>query len=415
MSDSTEPSAPASDGFHKPANETPTWVPTEEPAAPVEGTPPALPAGRSVPSAVEPQFELLERIGEGGMGDVYRGRQTAPLERPVAIKLLKAGLDSARFVRRFGVEQQLMARLDHPNIARVFHTGTSPQGRPFYAMEFVDGEPIGRFADRHRLTLAARAELMAQVCDAVDHANARAVVHRDLKPGNILVTMNGDVPTAKVIDFGLAKAMGGMIDEAMLTYAGQTVGTAEYMSPEQATGTRDIDQRCDVYGLGVVMYELACGMRPFDEALFREMGHQEKLAYVRERSPPRLSERVDQLGERQADVARSRRLRVDELIPAIRAGLDQVVARAMHRDREQRYARASDMARDLRLFAAGKPPIAIDVPGPRAGAFATGLPNRGTILAAIAIGLVLLLAMVFILRQQAQIRSMQKQLDSMPK
>src|SRR5512139_211058 len=203
------------------------------------------------------RYRLLQRIGEGGMGEVWLAEQTEPVRRQVALKVIKAGMDSAQVVARFEAERQALALMDHPTIATVFDGGTTPQGRPYFAMEYVKGEPITVYCDRHRLGVRERLELFIQVCEGVQHAHQKGIIHRDLKPSNVLVTIQDDHPVPKIIDFGVAKATAQHLTERTLyTELGVMIGTPEYMGPEQAEmGGLDIDTRTDIYALGVLLYE----------------------------------------------------------------------------------------------------------------------------------------------------------------
>ena len=232
------------------------------------------------------------------MGVVYLAEQEAPLRRRVALKLIKPGMDSRRVVARFETERQSLARMDHPNIAAVFEAGTSPEGRPYFVMEFVDGVPITEYCDRHRCSTRERLALFVEVCAAVQHAHQKGVIHRDLKPSNVLVSNNQGRPRPKVIDFGIAKAIEQPADGAVgLTEQDMLVGTPEYMSPEQAALSPDIDTTTDVYSLGVLLYELLVGALPFDSKVFRESGQEERRRMIRERTPSRPSARLGEDGD----------------------------------------------------------------------------------------------------------------------
>ena len=217
-------------------------------------------------------YRLLEPLGEGGMGRVWLAEQTHPLRRHVALKIIKAGMDTAQVVARFEAERQALALMDHPAIAKVFDAGATESGRPYFAMEYVRGESLTAYCDRQRLTIRERLELFVHVCDGVQHAHQKGIIHRDLKPSNILVTLLDDRPVPKIIDFGVAKATSQPLTEHTLyTSLGGFVGTPEYMSPEQASlGGSDIDTRTDVYALGMVLYELLTGVLPFELSTFRE-------------------------------------------------------------------------------------------------------------------------------------------------
>ena len=212
----------------------------------------------SAPGVVIGPYQLLQLIGEGGMGQVWLAEQTQPVHRRVALKLIKVGMDTQEVVARFESERQALALMDHPAIAKVFDAGSTPDGRPYFVMEYVDGLPINDYCDRHRLTMRQRMELFIQVCEGVQHAHQKAIIHRDLKPSNILVTEIDGRSAPRIIDFGIAKATSQSIDAAtMFTRLGSVIGTLGYMSPEQAgSGGEDIDTRSDVYSLGVVFYEL---------------------------------------------------------------------------------------------------------------------------------------------------------------
>jgi non-specific serine/threonine protein kinase/serine/threonine-protein kinase len=230
--------------------------------------------GSDRPSRMIGPYRLLQIVGEGGMGEVWLAEQAHPVRRHVALKVIKAGMDTAQVVTRFEAERQALALMDHPAIATVYDGGSTPEGRPYFAMEYVKGEPITSYCDRHRLTTQARLDLFIQVCDGVQHAHQKGIIHRDLKPSNVLVAIQDDHPVPKIIDFGVAKATAQHLTERTLfTELGVLIGTPEYMSPEQAEmGGLDIDTRTDVYALGVILYELLTGALPFDRKELRQAG-----------------------------------------------------------------------------------------------------------------------------------------------
>ena len=293
-------------------------------------------------------YRLLERIGEGGMGEVWLAEQARPVQRQVALKVIKAGMDTAQVVARFDAERQALALMDHPAIARVFDGGATPQGRPYFVMEFVRGESITAYATRHKLSLRQRIELFMQVCEGVQHAHQKGIIHRDLKPSNVLVAVRDDHPAPKIIDFGVAKAMTQSLTERTLhTEIGALVGTPEYMSPEQAEmGGLDIDTRTDVYALGVILYELLTDTLPFAPGSLREKALDEIRRVIREVDPPRPSTRVTaststrSAGNRSADATR--------LGSQLRGDLDWITMKALEKDRTRRYGSVSDLSADLR-------------------------------------------------------------------
>ena len=298
------------------------------------------------------------------MGEVWLAEQLHPVRRHVAFKVIKPGLDTAQVIARFEAERQALALMDHPAIAKVFDAGTTAEGRPYVAMEYVRGEALTSYADRHHLTINERLELFAQICDGVHHAHQKGIIHRDLKPSNILLTLQDDRPVPKIIDFGIAKAMSQPLTEHTLyTSLGGFIGTREYMSPEQAAmGGVDVDTRTDVYALGVVLYELLTGVLPFDREVFTTQGIDEIRRIIREVVPRRPSTRITQLRETPADMAERRGLEPPRLAALLRGDLDWITMKALEKDRARRYGSASDFAADIRRHLA-KQPVSAGPPG----------------------------------------------------
>ncbi len=289
------------------------------------------------------------------MGTVYRADQTEPVKRPVALKLIKVGMDSAAVLARFDAERQALALMDHPNIARVYDGGTTAAGQPFFVMELVSGVPITEDCDQRRLSVRSRLELFVSVCQAVQHAHQKGIIHRDLKPSNVLVAEVDGRPTPKVIDFGVAKATEFRLTGQSLMDSGAIVGTPVYMSPEQADpSSMDIDTRTDVYALGVILYELLAGSPPIDPKQFQRGALLEMLRMVREVDPPKPSTKV-KTAEALPSIAASRDVDPEQLKRALRGDLDWIVMKALEKDRSRRYETANGFAADVRRHLAYEP------------------------------------------------------------
>lgn len=292
-------------------------------------------------------YRFVRKLGEGGMGAVFEALQERPLRRRVALKLIKVGMDTERLIARFELERQTLASLNHPAIAKVYDAGATETGRPYFAMEYVDGLPLVRYCDEKRLDVDARLDLFVRVCEGVQHAHQKGILHRDLKPSNVLVEEVDGRPGPKIIDFGIARATQTGDDGPGLTVAGEFVGTPAYMSPEQAVSRDDVDTRTDVYSLGVMLYELVTGSLPIDPRTIRERGLEEMLRALREDPPERPSHRITTIGARRAEIAELRHTDPSHLRRELRGDLDWIVLRALEKDRERRYPSVSELAADI--------------------------------------------------------------------
>jgi serine/threonine protein kinase/WD40 repeat protein len=309
------------------------------------------------PGTVIGPYKLLEQIGEGGFGVVFMAEQTQPLRRKVALKVLKPGMDTRQVVARFEAERQALAIMDHPNIAHVFDGGEAASGRPYFVMELVRGLPITDFCDHSHLLVRQRLELFVSVCQAVQHAHHKGIIHRDLKPSNIMVTLHDGTPVVKVIDFGIAKALGQQLtDKTLFTNFAQMMGTPTYMSPEQAQlSGLDMDTRTDIYSLGVLLYELLTSTTPCDKERLRTAAYDEILRIIREEEPARPSLRVNTLGQASTPMSANRGSDPARLSQLFRGELDWIVMKALEKDRNRRYETASGLAADVERYLKDEP------------------------------------------------------------
>lgn len=317
-------------------------------------------------------YRLLQLLGEGGMGEVWLAEQKTPIHRTIALKLIKAGMDTKTVIARFESERQALALMDHPAIAKVFDAGATPEGRPYFVMEYVPGLPITDYCDKHRLTVRERLELFMQVCDGVQHAHQKAIIHRDLKPSNVLVEEQDGKAVPKIIDFGLAKATAQRLTEKTLfTELGVMMGTPEYMSPEQADmGEQNIDTRTDVYSLGVILYQLLVGVLPFEPKSLRTAGLEAILRVIREQEPAKPSTRIRTMGPASTLSAENRREDPRTFARHIRGELDWITMKALEKERTRRYGSPSEFRADIQRHLANEP-VAAHPPstGYRAGKY----------------------------------------------
>jgi len=300
-------------------------------------------------------YKLLQQIGQGGMGVVYMAEQEKPVRRRVALKIIKPGMDSAQVVGRFEAERQALALMDHPNIARVLDAGTTDSGRPYFVMDLVKGIPITQYCDEAKLSPRERLELFIPVCQAIQHAHQKGIIHRDVKPSNVMVTLHDGQPVPKIIDFGVAKAIDQRLTErTVFTQYGALIGTPEYMSPEQAElSGLDVDTRSDIFSLGVLLYELLTGTTPLERAKLREAGYAEILRRIKEEEPPKPSTRLSHSGDRLASIAATRRTEPARLTRLMRGELDWIVMKALEKERTRRYETATGLARDVQRYLDG--------------------------------------------------------------
>jgi serine/threonine protein kinase len=302
-------------------------------------------------------YRLIQKLGEGGMGQVWLAEQTQPVRRQVALKLIKTGIFDPSVLQRFQSERQSLAIMDHPSIAKVFDAGGTPDGQPYFVMEYVPGVPITEYCDQSKLKIPERLELFIKVCEGVQHAHQKAIIHRDLKPANILVVDVDGKPLPRIIDFGLAKGVTPyVLGEAQFTLAGSFLGTPGYMSPEQADcGVQDVDTRTDVYSLGTVLYVLLSGSLPFDTEKWRKQPLHEALRQLREEDPPPPSTKTGTQGESTKTTAEARGTEPKQLVSLLRGDLDWITMKALERDRVRRYATPSELAADCRRYLRHEP------------------------------------------------------------
>jgi serine/threonine protein kinase/tetratricopeptide (TPR) repeat protein len=342
----------------------------ESPASDLDATADSCPPGEG-PGSVLGQYKLLEQIGEGGFGVVFMAEQTQPVRRKVALKVLKPGMDTRQVVARFEAERQALAIMDHPNIAHVYDGGVTPSGRPYFVMELVKGVPISDYCDLHHLSPRQRLELFITACGAVQHAHQKGIIHRDLKPSNVMVAEPDGTPLVKIIDFGVAKALGQeLTDKTLFTGFCQMIGTPLYMSPEQAGHSLDIDTRSDIYSLGVLLYELLTGSTPFTKKRFHQAGYDEIRRIIREEEPPTPSTRLSELSRPHApredsvtrsvtttlaSIAAQRHTEPAKLTKLVRGELDWIVMKALEKDRNCRYETANGLAVDLQRYLEDEP------------------------------------------------------------
>jgi serine/threonine protein kinase len=316
----------------------------------------SLDAAEAVGTILDDKYTLTAEIGDGGMGVVYAAQQKKPVQRMVAVKLIKPGMDSRDVLARFDAERQALAVMDHPNVAKVLDAGMTPHGRPYFVMEYVKGVPITQYCDDKKLNPQERLNLFIPVCNAVQHAHQKGIIHRDLKPSNVLVEVVDGNPVPKVIDFGLAKALGQKLtDKTLHTALEMRVGTLEYSAPEQAAGRSfDVDTRSDIYSLGVLLYELLTGAPPFTHEELLKVGEEEMRRVIREDEPVKPSKKLSSSGELPA-IAANRHLEPNKLTRMVQGDLDWIVMKCLEKERARRYDTANQLGDELKRFLADEP------------------------------------------------------------
>ena len=317
----------------------------DDPASDVAKTIDPSPVAECAGAIIGP-YKLREQLGEGGMGVVFVAEQERPVRRKVALKIIKPGMDTKEVIARFEAERQALALMDHPNIAKVLDAGSTESGGPYFVMELVRGIPITEYCDQAKLTVRERLALFIQVCQAIQHAHQKGIIHRDVKPSNVLVTLHDGKPVPKVIDFGVAKATNQRLTERTIyTRFAQIIGTPMYMSPEQAAlSGLDVDTRSDIYSLGMLLYELLTGTTPFDKERFDKAAYDEIRRIVREEQPSKPSTKISTLGNNATTVSRTRGTDPHSLSKFVLGDLDVIVMKAIEKDRTRRYDTASGLA-----------------------------------------------------------------------
>ena len=380
----------------------------------LESPAPELGAAMDQPMIEQPgteigPYRLLETIGEGGMGLVFKADQVRPVRRRVAVKVIKAGMDSREVIARFETERQALALMDHINIARVLDAGTTESGRPYFVMELVEGVTITKFCDDHHLTAHQRLELFVPICQAIQHAHQKGIIHRDIKPSNVIVTLYDDRPVPKVIDFGVAKATGPMTDRRHFTTSGTLVGTLEYMSPEQAEmSDLGVDTRSDIYSLGVLLYELLTGTTPVGSRRINEATNAEILRIIRDEEPQLPSTRLRESRETLAMVSALRHAEPAKLTKTVQGELDWIVMKALEKDRNRRYESANNLAADVQRYLADEPVHACPPSAwYRFRKFARR--NKNAIISGTTLSFTILLALVILVVSNARLRQQQAQ------
>src|SRR5438270_1410166 len=316
-----------------------------------------MPATSEQPGTVIGPYKLLQQIGEGGMGNVYMAQQSRPVQRKVALKVIKPGMDTRQVIARFEAERQALAMMDHVNIARVLDAGATEFGRPYFVMELIHGVPITKYCDENRLTPRERLELFVPVCQAIQHAPQKGIIHRDIKPSNVMITLYDGKPVPKVIDFGVAKATEQTLTERTLfTQYGTMIGTLEYISPEQAEmSALGVDTRSDIYSLGVLLYELLTGSTPLTCRRLKEAAFAEILRLIKEEEPPKPSTRLSDSGEALASISANRHTEPAKLTKLVKGELDWIVMKTLEKDRNRRYETAKDFAADVQRYLDDEP------------------------------------------------------------